>query len=238
MIEIVLLQIFDSFFAESNQVLSSAAEEKARLYYKSCVNYINKKENWIKCLAETSAYLPIPVLSIIVREAMHPSSLDIANEMKKNIQLAFTDNLKTLTWLDNDGAQWVKEKVEAIKYFIAYPDGISNPEKVYEIYAGLGLLEDDYKENRRRVMSFSNDSRNKTLEIFSDLHNNTNWAQNISPYGKNGLYKRCNNQIWIQAGNLQKYDFNPDFPRWVNYARFGFTIAHELVHAFDDIGRK
>jgi len=157
----------------------------------------------------------------------------MAGKMIGSILLAFEESLETLAWLDDEAVMWVKDKADAIKFFVAYPDGISNPEKVNEIYKGLKISETDYSENLLRVndIGFFITSLSSKMSGFGEAYTA------LCPYETNAFYNIARNQIWIPAGNIQKY-YNPEFPRWLSYGGLGFTIGHELIHAFGEKGKE
>jgi len=188
---------------------------------------------------ETETYFRVAFLSTFVREAIHPDSRSMVKEMIESIHVAFKENLKTLAWLDDEAAMWVESKADAIKYFVAYPDGILNPEKVDEIYDGLEIVEGDYEENDLSVTVYDHlESDFRVFKNFGKFYSNTILYLDFYSYGRNASYTRTKNQINILAGNLQKNYLSPDFPRWANYGRLGFNIGHELVHAFDATGKE
>lgn len=54
----------------------------------------------------------------------------------------------------------------------------------------------------------------------------------------NGFYVPFSNSIQIPMGILQSKFIDLEGPLYLNYGSLGFTMAHELSHAFDDFGRQ
>src|SRR5687768_16398775 len=54
----------------------------------------------------------------------------------------------------------------------------------------------------------------------------------------NAYYEPFHNEIVLPAGILQPPHFNAEFPMSMNFGGIGMVIGHELIHGFDDQGRK
>jgi putative endopeptidase len=60
----------------------------------------------------------------------------------------------------------------------------------------------------------------------------------MSPQTVNAYNSGLENKIVFPAGILQPPYFNPDADPAVNYGAIGSVIGHEIIHGFDDQGRK
>ena len=58
-----------------------------------------------------------------------------------------------------------------------------------------------------------------------------------SPQTSNAFYTALLNEILLPYGILQAPFFSEERPDVLNYGAIGFSIGHELSHAFDDNGR-
>lgn len=62
------------------------------------------------------------------------------------------------------------------------------------------------------------------------------WVSNVSAVG--GYYNAYSNEFGLPAGGLQLPFFDPNADDAFNYGATGTIIGHELIHGFDDQGRK
>jgi putative endopeptidase len=60
----------------------------------------------------------------------------------------------------------------------------------------------------------------------------------MTPQTVNAEYSANLNDVVLPAGRLQAPYFDPAADPAVNYGGIGFAIGHELIHGFDDDGRK
>jgi len=64
----------------------------------------------------------------------------------------------------------------------------------------------------------------------------TRWLMN--PHRVNAYYSSTNNEIVFPAGILQPPFFSESYDDAVNYGGIGGVIGHEIIHGYDDNGRK
>ena len=88
------------------------------------------------------------------------------------------------------------------------------------------LLEDIRKKN----------SRSKMFSRLTRPVSKDSWQ--TSPQTINAYYSAMMNEIILPLGILQHPFYKPDRPAVLNYGGIGFSIGHELSHAFDDHGRR
>ncbi|MFO4987236.1 M13-type metalloendopeptidase, partial [Salmonella enterica subsp. enterica serovar 1,4,[5],12:i:-] len=60
----------------------------------------------------------------------------------------------------------------------------------------------------------------------------------MTPQTVNAYYNSVKNEIVFPAAILQPPFFDPDADPAVNYGGIGAVIGHEIIHGFDDQGRK
>lgn len=144
--------------------------------------------------------------------------------MIKNIKISVKDILQK-SWMTDKTKQKGLEKLDNIKFKIGYPEEIFD-------YSNLILQGDFYIQNITI-------SINKWKYYIKQLYkppNNKLWGMNA--HEVNAYYSPSLNEIALPAGILNKPFFDINKSPSYNYGGIGITIGHEIIHAFDDEGRK
>ena len=105
----------------------------------------------------------------------------------------------------------------------------------------LNKLYSKYKEFPTFYQSLLDDikKQHSPQKLLSKLRKPvTKLSWNTSPSTINAYYTAVMNEIILPLGILQHPFFNSERADVLNYGGIGFSIGHELSHAFDDNGRK
>lgn len=138
-----------------------------------------------------------------------------------------------------------KRTKEIINYLTkAYTNKIETSDEIGEytkelFLAKLNLMEFEIGapalSDFPKLPTLSYNALNENIEISNEYQaknkNKSDW--NTPPYETDCYYNFYDNKVKIYAGTL--YDFNDDFV--ILFATIGRTIAHEMTHAFDMVGR-
>ncbi|XP_066596339.1 neprilysin-11-like isoform X2 [Prorops nasuta] len=156
------------------------------------------------------------------------------NEAQKIIDHIFKiyeESLIKIDWMDSNSINVTVEKVQNIKTLVGYPDDY-NSSTIDEYYKNF-KLGSNYLESMINLEKF------KYLVELSQLPTDISRTQwNVEPTMTDACYKAGANAMTVPAAFLQFPVFHPDLPEVLLYAFFGFTIAHEISHAFDRLGVK
>ncbi|KAH9503343.1 hypothetical protein Btru_072783 [Bulinus truncatus] len=174
------------------------------------------KRNSKLCIAETDSVLGFALGALYVRENFPGKSKSVAKNMIENIRSAFVDNLYKLEWLDPVTRGHAVDKVNAMTSFIGYPDYILNADQLEQHYDNKFLF----------------------LENMKTLRDTPKVLWKMTPPTVNAYYSRLDNSIVFPAGVLQTPLFSKNYPKSVNYGGMGSTIAHEITHGFDSVGKQ
>src|SRR5690606_38895632 len=109
---------------------------------------------------------------------------------------------------------------------------IGHPER-WRDYSGLRIANGDVVGNVLRSQQFEWDYRRARLGKKVDKDE---WG--MTPQTVNAYYNSVKNEIVFPAAILQPPFFDPDADPAVNYGGIGGVIGHEIIHGFDDQGRK
>jgi putative endopeptidase len=109
---------------------------------------------------------------------------------------------------------------------------IGYPEK-WRDYATLRVKADDAFGNAQAIRRYFYQDR---LARLGKPVDRKEWG--MTPQTVNAYYSATRNEIVFPAAILQAPFFDPDADPAVNYGGIGGVIGHEIVHGFDDQGRK
>ena len=109
---------------------------------------------------------------------------------------------------------------------------IGHPE-TWRDYSGLQIANADVLGNAQRSRQFEWDYRRARIGKPVDK---AEWG--MTPQTVNAYYSPVKNEIVFPAGILQPPFFDPAADPAVNYGAIGGVIGHEIIHGFDDQGRK
>lgn len=146
--------------------------------------------------------------------------------MVANLQVAMRHRLGQLDWMSEATRAEALGKLDGFIAEIGYPSR-------YRSYDGLDIRDDDLFGNVRRVLDL-----NHAYEIsrLSRPVDRREWW--YGPQTVNASYNPTANGIFFPAGFLQPPMFNMAADPAVNYGAIGAVIGHEIIHGFDDQGRR
>ncbi|XP_059174583.1 neprilysin-1-like isoform X2 [Physella acuta] len=206
---------------------------KASNDYKLVIQGVKKDQvRWKKCVESANEKLGMIVGAMFIRDNFKKESKDTALEMIHNIREAFNDLLEENDWMDEKTKEFAKEKANAMKERIGYPDILTDSKQLDSKYESLKLTE-DYVHNVKHIIEFS---ARKLMSKLREPVNKTNWEQD--PVVVNAFYSPNANDILFPAGILQPSFYSATFPKSLNYGGIGVVIGHEITHGFDDKGRQ
>lgn len=153
--------------------------------------------------------------------------LDMSNYMIDEFKLM----LDQVNWMDEVSRKLAREKVDAIRTQIGYPDNIFNQTYMNK-FNNFNINENELLENIYTI------SKNDILLHFNELRR----AKDKNEWGftsavVNAFYDPETNQIYFPAGILQPPFYFSNLPNFINYGSIGAAIGHEITHGFDDSGR-
>ncbi len=136
------------------------------------------------------------------------------------------DRLATLPWLSPSGRAEARRKLAAMRAKLAYPERGRDQSM-------LRFVEDDYLANilegRAQDVAYESGKIGQPVDP-EEWH--------MTPQTVNAYYSPPQNEIVFPAGILDRPFFDPEAPDAYNYGALGAVIGHEMLHGFDDQGRK
>ncbi len=181
---------------------------------------------WKRCVAATDRAMGMALGHAYVKEYFPPEAKKRADELVKNLLLALSDDLRTLTWMGESTKKAAAAKVAAFRLRIGYPDQ-------WRDYSGLSIARASYSANFVAATQFEWKRDIAKIGKPTDVND---WG--MTPATVNASYSPAKNALTFPAGILQPPFFYPEGDDAINYGSMGGAIGHEITHGFDNSGRK
>ncbi len=201
---------YDIAFDFYNRVLSDQKEPKPR---------------WKRAVAKIDGSLGEMVGQLYVKKYFPERAKKRMEKLVKNLQRAYEDRIKNLTWMGDDTKKRAIEKLHTFNAKIGYPDK-------WRDYSKLEIKNDSLYANMMRVAEFEDAF---WLNKIGKEKDPTIWYMNA--HEVNAYYDPSSNEICFPAGILQYPFFDMSADDAFNYGAIGSVIGHEMTHGFDDSGR-
>ena len=143
-----------------------------------------------------------------------------------NLKLAMGDRIRANSWMAPATKDAALAKLAKMDVMVGYPDK-------WRDYSALKIDPTDLYGNVKRSSAF------EYAYALGDLNkpvDRKKWAMN--PQEVNAYNGGLENKIVFPAGILQAPYFSESVDDAVNYGAIGAVIGHEIIHGFDDQGRK
>lgn len=185
-----------------------------------------QRERWKRGVDATTDALGEAVGALYVARHFPPEAKAKIDALVKNVIAALDVRLAALDWMDPETRAVAREKLANFTPKIGYPDK-------WRDYAGLRVEKGQALANLRRVREFEHAHEVAKLGKPVDR---TEWF--MTPMTVNAYAYPSWNEIVFPAAILQAPFFDPEADDAVNYGAIGAVIGHEILHHFDDQGRK
>lgn len=186
-------------------------------------------------------YMSIPFNTFLTNEYVkkyeNKEAMEYVKILCNDLKLVYKKILTRNTWLQPSTKKYALKKLESFNFVYGKPQGLrGDPDLNYD----LMLYDNIIKINNWRHKQFIELEGKNVIDIPI-----VDWTQypvkivGTQAYLVNASYTPSKNSIYINLGYIQKPFIDLD-ERGIEYnlAHIGFTISHELSHAFDDWGSK
>jgi putative endopeptidase len=155
-----------------------------------------------------------------------PESKARMDELVGQLRLALRHRIERLEWMTPETRAKALEKLAMFGVKIGYPNK-------WRDYSSLKIDPADLVGNVRRANEFRWAFAVAKLGKPVDPQE---WG--MTPQTVNAYYTSTRNEIVFPAAILQAPFFDPHADMAINYGGIGGVIGHEMIHGFDDQGRK
>jgi putative endopeptidase len=147
-------------------------------------------------------------------------------ELVGNLKRAAAERIKANSWMEKATKQAALTKLARMDVMVGYPEKFRD-------FSGLQMKADDLYGNVKRSAAFEWDYQ---LSDLGKPVDRKKWS--MSPATVNAYNAGLENKIVFPAGILQPPFFDVSADAAANYGAIGAIIGHEIMHGFDDQGRK
>ena len=184
------------------------------------------RPRWRRGITEVDNRLGELLGQTYVERYFTPKSKAMMEELVANLKKAAAKRIQGNSWMSPSTKQEALAKLSKMDVMVGYPEKFRD-------YSALQMKSDDLYGNIKRSSAFEWDYQ------LSDLNkpvDRKKWG--MSPATVNAYNGGLENKIVFPAGILQPPFFDAEADTAVNYGAIGAVIGHEIMHGFDDQGRK
>jgi len=181
---------------------------------------------WKRCVAAVDMQLGEALGQEFVARNFSPELKAATLKMAEQVQQAMAQRIALLRWMDDATKAKAMEKLRTMVNKVGYPDR-------WRDYGSYQVDRNDFAGNAQRGFSF--EMRRQLAKIGKPLDRGE-WL--MTPQTVNAYYDAQMNDMNFPAGVLQPPLYDSKIDDAPSYGNTGGTIGHELIHGFDDEGRK
>ncbi|HYM76102.1 MAG TPA: M13 family metallopeptidase [Candidatus Dormibacteraeota bacterium] len=185
-----------------------------------------QQPRWRRCVRAADRDLGDALGQAYVDRAFPPQSKERTIQMVHAIETALTSDIQSLSWMSPATKEQAVVKLKGIEDKIGYPSH-------WRDYTSVKVVRDSYLNNIAQATSFEFE---RWVAKIGKPVDRSEWT--MTPPTINAYYDPQLNTINFPAGILQPPFFDPTKDDAVNFGAIGMVIGHEIIHGFDDQGRK
>lgn len=195
-------------------------------YAKTLTGAKELRPRWRRGIAEVDGRLGELLGKTYVDRYFPAQSKTMMEELVGNLKKAAAERIQGNKWMGEATKRAALVKLSKMDVMVGYPDKFRD-------YSKLELKPDDLYGNIKRSVAFDWAYQ---MEDLNKPVDRKKWA--MSPATVDAYNGGLENKIVFPAGILQPPFFDPTADAAVNYGAAGAIIGHEIMHGFDDQGRK
>ncbi|HET8925632.1 MAG TPA: M13 family metallopeptidase [Candidatus Acidoferrum sp.] len=181
---------------------------------------------WRRCVRATDANLGEALGQVYVERAFPPSSKRRVLQLVQDLQAVLSKDIEAADWMTPETKKQAQVKLRATLNKIGYPDK-------WRDYSSVSIGRSSYLLDRQHTTTFE---YHRWVNKIGTPLDRTEWG--MTPPTINAYEDPQSNTVNFPAGILQPPYFDPQQDDVVNYGAIGAIIGHEIIHGFDDQGRK
>jgi putative endopeptidase len=211
---------------DASNYLSKRFVDSRFEYTKTLSGAKELRPRWRRGIGEVDGRLGELLGKTYVDKYFPARSKTMMEELVGNLKKAAAERIQGNSWMGDATKKAALTKLAKMDVMVGYPDRFRD-------YSKLEIKADDLYGNIKRSAAFEWDY---SLEDLNKKVDRKKWA--MSPATVDAYNGGLENKIVFPAGILQPPFFDPTADSAVNYGAAGAIIGHEIMHGFDDQGRK
>jgi putative endopeptidase len=201
-------------------------DENFDFFYRTMAGQQENEPRWRRCVHNADRDLGEALGQAYVDRAFPPDSKARTIQMVHAIETALNADIESLSWMSPATKEQAIVKLKGIEDKIGYPSH-------WRDYSSITIVRGSYLNNVAQSSSFE---FQRWVAKIGQPVDRGEWT--MTPPTINAYYDPQLNTINFPAGILQPPFFDPTKDDAVNYGAIGMVIGHEIIHGFDDQGRK
>jgi putative endopeptidase len=212
--------------AAAPYLTKALVDENFDFFARTLAGAEQEQPRWRRCVRAADRDLGEALGQAYVDRAFPPASKARTIQMVHSIEAALSTDIQSLSWMSPETKQQAIVKLKGIEDKIGYPAH-------WRDYSSVKVTRDSYLHNVAQASSFEFE---RWVAKVGKPVDRGEWT--MTPPTINAYYDPQLNTINFPAGILQPPFFDPTLDDAVNYGAIGMIIGHEIIHGFDDQGRK
>ncbi|XP_022104228.1 membrane metallo-endopeptidase-like 1 [Acanthaster planci] len=218
---------------EMVEYLDSELRNIRQQFMSATMGQKREQSRWKTCFEKTNNNFGVALGSLFIQKHFDGNSKATAQEMLEDIRETLKETLNEVPWMDDQTRANAIRKASKTKEMIGYDDILTDEQAVNDVYRSIDMSPNRFFENIRAI--WQTDAREsiahhgKQVEVLL-------WKQKLIKI--NAYYRNADNSLIFPAGIFQPPFYSSQFPKSMNYGGIGMVIGHELMHGFDDKGRR
>lgn len=195
-------------------------------YLKTVSGVTAQRDRWKRGVTLVNSQLGEVVGQAYVDKHFPAASKAKMQALVGNLKLAMADRIRGNSWMSEPTKEAALAKLAKLNVMVGYPDK-------WKDYSAIEVDAGDLYGNVVRARRVNHAMEMAKVGAPVDRQEWFMAPQTVNAY--NGGQR---NEIVFPAAILQAPFFDPAADSAVNYAAIGVVIGHEIIHSFDDQGRK
>src|SRR6202521_4428269 len=210
----------------ANSLSDAFVEEDFDFFSRTLFGAKQMLPRWRRCVRNVDGNLGEALGQVYVNRAFPPSSKQRVLQLVQDVQAALSKDIEAADWMAPETKKQAQEKLHATLNKIGFPDQ-------WRDYSSVAIGRESYLLNRQHTTVFE---FQRWVNKIGQPVDRTEWG--MTPPTINAYEDPQSNTINFPAGILQPPYFEAKQDDAVNYGAVGAIIGHEIIHGYDDEGRK